>query len=108
MFNLNVKANFFMIREARELLKNANKGDTKEANILLVSSIEGSRPSPAIGVYGMTKAALNNMAMWMCRELSDDDIRINTISPGLIETDFSQPIWKGNDLVAKKHLGHPK
>jgi NAD(P)-dependent dehydrogenase (short-subunit alcohol dehydrogenase family) len=61
MFSLNVKSTFFMIRESRQLLNNANKGEPKEANILVVSSIGGSRPSPELGVYSMTKAALNNM-----------------------------------------------
>lgn len=80
MFSLNVKSPFFTIKESVHLLKKGGK----ESTILVVSSIAATSPSPMLGVYGMTKAALNNMVMWMSKELMDDDIRINSISPGLI------------------------
>ena len=41
------------------LLKSKSEGGG--ANILIVSSVAGTIPSPMIGVYSMTKAALDNM-----------------------------------------------
>ena len=90
-----------MIKECKELLKKGGK----ESNILVVSSIEGSSPTPEIGVYAMTKSALNNMVVWMATELREDDIRINSISPGLIATEFSGILWKENKDLNKKRLG---
>lgn len=100
-FSLNVKSTFFTIKECKELLKKGGK----ESNILVVSSVTGSSPTPELGVYAMTKAALNNMVVWMAKELRDDDIRINSISPGLIATEFSGVLWKNNKELDKKSLG---
>ena len=35
----------------------------------------------------------------------DEDIRVNAIAPGLIKTEFSGPLWRGNEGVPKKALG---
>ena len=60
MWDLNVKSIFYLIKESKELLK---KG--KEPNVLVVSSVGGRSPSYTIGVYNMTKAALDNMVIWL-------------------------------------------
>ena len=56
-----MKSVFFLIKEAKELLIKAGP----EANILVVSSVGGKNPHPTLGVYNMTKAALDNMVIWM-------------------------------------------
>lgn len=93
MWDVNVKSVFFLCKEALPLLKKGSKG----RNILLVSSVAGKNPGFLIGVYGSTKAALDNMTKWMSDELREDDIRVNALSPGLIMTEFSGLLWKGND-----------
>ena len=90
-----------MIKEAKELLIKAGK----EANILVVSSVGGKNPHPSLGVYNMTKAALDNMVVWMAQELMSDDIRVNGIAPGLIMTEFSGVLWKNNEGVHPKSKG---
>jgi len=37
----------------------------------------------------MTKAALDNMVKFMSVELMNDGIRINSIAPGLVQTEFA-------------------
>ena len=61
LWDLNVKSVFFLIKEAKELLMKAGK----EANVLVISSVSGKNPHHTLGVYGMTKAALDNMVVWM-------------------------------------------
>ena len=104
MWDLNVKSIFFLIKECLHLLKKGGK----ESNILIVSSVGAKNPSSMIGVYNMTKAALDNLVIWLAKELADDDIRVNGISPGLIATEFAGPLWKGNQGVPKKALGKPE
>ena len=82
-------------------MKKAGKG----ANILVISSVAGKNPQYMLGVYGMTKAALDNMVVWMAKELMDDSIRINGLAPGLIMTEFSGNLWKGNTTVDEKSKG---
>ena len=101
LWDLNVKSVFFLIKEAKDLLL-ASKND---ANILIVSSVTGKNPHYTIGVYGMTKAALDNLVIWMAQELMNDDIRVNGVAPGLIMTEFSGPLWKNNDMNHPKSKG---
>ncbi len=60
IFDFNVKSVFFMIKEAKELLMKGN-----EPNILVNSSITGINPNYTVGVYGMSKAALINMTIFL-------------------------------------------
>ncbi|CDW74099.1 dehydrogenase reductase sdr family member 4 [Stylonychia lemnae] len=101
MWDLNVKSIFYLIKESKELLKKGGK----QSNVLVVSSVGGKGPNYTIGVYNMTKAALDNMVVWLAQELIPDDIRLNAISPGLIKTEFSGPLWKDNQGVPAKSLG---
>ena len=80
LWDLNVKSTFFLIKDGLELLRAAGPG----ANICIISSVTGTLPNWTIGVYGSTKAALENMIKWMKDELRSDGIRVNGVSPGLI------------------------
>ena len=63
----------------------------------------------------MTKAALIMLTRAWARELGPHRIRVNAIAPGLIQTDFSEYLWKdpkpgGRNLPAARcfpHLGQP-
>ena len=95
VWDINVKSTFFLIAECMDLIKEAGPG----RNILVVSSVTGVNPNFNIGVYAMTKAALDNMVRWLAQELMADDIRVTGIAPGLIKTGFSKALWKGNDKL---------
>mmetsp|Transcript_1957 Transcript_1957/g.3414 ORF Transcript_1957/g.3414 Transcript_1957/m.3414 type:complete len:179 (-) Transcript_1957:50-586(-) len=104
MFSLNVKSSFFLIQEAYEMLQeSANAGGA--ANILVVSSVSGQNPNFTIGVYAMTKAALENMVKFLSIEMMADGIRVNGIAPGLIKTEFSGSLWKGNKDLNPASMG---
>ena len=62
----------------------------------MVSSVTGKNPNFTIGVYAMTKAALDNMVKGLSEELMSESIRVNGIAPGLIRTDFSGPLWNSD------------
>ena len=55
--------------------------------ILNVSSMASLTASPGTAVYSATKAALRSMTRSFARELLDRDIRVNAVSPGVIDTD---------------------
>ena len=92
LWDLNVKSTFFLVKESYQMLiKSKELGGA--ANVLIVSSVTGKNPSHHIGVYSMTKAALDNMVQMLAKELLGDGIRVNGIAPGLIQTEFAAPIW---------------
>jgi dehydrogenase/reductase SDR family protein 4 len=104
MFDLNVKSVFFMVKEAKYLLMKSKS----DPNILFISSASSVKGLPRVGVYAMTKAAMNNMTEWLATELMEDNIRVNCIAPGLIPTKMSGPIVElvnARPEINKKVLG---
>lgn len=59
---------------------------SKRGSIINVASAGGELPSPGVGVYGMTKAAVISMTRTLAAELGPHGIRANTVSPGFVET----------------------
>lgn len=76
------------------------------SSIIFISSYVGLNPDPSIGVYSVTKTALNGLTLALSRELSDREIRVNCICPGLIKTDLSKVIWESGQPMMK--LGFPE
>ncbi|MDX1616739.1 MAG: SDR family NAD(P)-dependent oxidoreductase [Candidatus Promineifilaceae bacterium] len=54
--------------------------------IINISSAAGANPSPGMGVYSTTKAAVNNLTVTLAQGMSEDGVTINTVSPGAILT----------------------
>lgn len=92
-----------MIKEALPLLK-----QSKKANILLTSSMGGQDPFEYIGVYGLTKAGIENMVKFLSKELMEFNIRINCIAPGFVRTNMSEGFIKDNPLINEKNCAEPE
>ena len=92
MFDLNVKSTFFLIKECHPMLE-ASAAQGGHANICVVSSYVGRNPNMALGVYSMTKAALDNMIVSLCAEFRPDGIRVTGVAPGLVKTKLAGPIF---------------
>lgn len=78
-FDVNVKGLFFTVQKALPLLVDG-------ATILLNASIAGVKGVGPSSAYSATKAAVRSFARTWTNELKDRHIRINTLSPGPIET----------------------
>jgi NAD(P)-dependent dehydrogenase (short-subunit alcohol dehydrogenase family) len=62
--------------------------------IINLASIAGLRPSPGMGVYGVSKAAIIMLTQILALELGPANIQVNAIAPGIIKTRFSQLLWQ--------------
>lgn len=82
-FNINVLGSVFTIQGALKLF--GNKG----GNIINISSGASNTPLPTGSVYSATKAALDAVTIALSKELSGRNIRINSILPGVVETEGS-------------------
>jgi len=78
-FAVNVKGLFFTVQKALPLLQNG-------ASIILNSSIAGFKGMEALSVYSATKAAVRSFARTWTTDLKTRKIRINSLSPGPIDT----------------------
>jgi NAD(P)-dependent dehydrogenase (short-subunit alcohol dehydrogenase family) len=62
--------------------------------IINLASIAGLRPSPGMGIYGISKAAIIMLTQILALELGSSNIQVNAIAPGIIKTRFSQLLWQ--------------
>ena len=65
----------------------------------MISSVAGLRGCLGAIAYGVVKGALLQFARSLARELADDNIRVNCVSPGLIQTRFQ-------DYLTPEQLSH--
>jgi 3-oxoacyl-[acyl-carrier protein] reductase len=63
-------------------------------SIINISSGGGAKPLPGIGLYGMTKAAVNSLTWTSAAEFGPHGIRVNAIAPGWIETPMSRDLFR--------------
>jgi len=81
--------------------------ERKDGSIIIVSSIGGVRASTVIGAYCISKAADMQLARNLAAELGPDNIRINTIAPGLVRTDFAKALWDDPEYLEKRLVTAP-
>lgn len=62
--------------------------------IVNISSGGGSKPLPGIGIYGMTKAAVNSLTWTSAAEFGPLGVRVNAVAPGWIETPMSRDLFR--------------
>lgn len=76
----------------------------RDGAVILVASLSSLRGNKSIGLYGLSKAGLAQLARNLAVEWGPDNVRINAISPGLIATEFARPLT-GNPVVLQRRLG---
>lgn len=66
------------------------------SSIIIVTSIGAYNPLPALGAYSVTKTALVALCKVLAQEMgaSNKHIRVNCVAPGIIQTRFSERLWK--------------
>ena len=79
--------------------------ERKAGSIVIVSSIGGLRGSPILGAYAITKAADIQMTKNLAREFGPRNVRINSIAPGLVKTDFARALWKNPENLKASTSG---
>src|SRR5579864_2277930 len=92
-FDANVKGLFFTVQKGLALLNDGG-------SIILTGSIADVKGFPNISVYSATKAAVRSFARTWTNELRERRIRVNTISPGHIDTPIFES-WQQGEALAK-------
>jgi NAD(P)-dependent dehydrogenase (short-subunit alcohol dehydrogenase family) len=94
MFNINTRGLFFTVQKSLPLLKDGS-------SVVLVGSSVSAMALPASSVYAATKAAVRSFARTFSTDLRDRKIRVNTLSPGPIDTPIINGQFKTEEEAAE-------
>jgi NAD(P)-dependent dehydrogenase (short-subunit alcohol dehydrogenase family) len=100
IFGVNVAAALAWVEQARR----AGLGERPGAAVVNVASVAGLRPSPPIGIYGASKAALIHATAELALELAPR-IRVNAVAPAVVKTVFATLLYEGRE--AEVAAGYP-
>lgn len=98
VFAINVKGPYFTVQKALPLL-------SKGASIVLNASVVAEKGFPTTSVYSASKAALRNLARTLTAELAPRGIRVNSVSPGPIDTPIYGKLGKPDAEVEQMAAG---
>lgn len=86
----------------------------KWGRIIAISSINQIRPADRLGIYATTKAALANLMLTASKKYASYGITVNTVLPGVIETDRNAQILSNKEfadnlreVIPAKRFGSP-
>ncbi|XP_057953107.1 tropinone reductase homolog At5g06060-like [Malania oleifera] len=106
IMSTNFESAYHLSQLAHPLLKASGAGC-----IVFVSSIAGLVAVDFGSIYGASKGAMNQLARNLACEWAKDNIRSNTVTPGLIETPLVEPVFAEpkilNGIIARKPLRRP-
>lgn len=98
IMNTNLKGYFLLSQMAANMM--IEQGGN--GHILNISSVGGISPDRGLGVYCISKAAINMLTRALAVELGDYNIRVNALAPGVVKTYFSQALWSNEALMAEE------
>ncbi len=106
-FRVNVRGPYFLLKHVVPVMSDGG-------SIILTSSISAFRGMPGLGAYAASKAALRALGITLAAELAPRRIRVNTITPGPINTTipvkmgFTQEQMEGmGQMIANGPLERP-
>src|SRR5918993_2154446 len=92
IFNINVKGILFTVQKALPIFQDGG-------SIILNASIAASKGFEASSVYSAAKAAVRSFARTWTVELKHRKIRVNAISPGMIDTPGLNGLAQDQELI---------
>ena len=98
VISVNFKGTYFTVTKSLPLLKEGG-------SIVLISSVTADFGFQEMSLYGATKASIRYLSKAFSAELALKNIRVNCISPGLINTDMpfeGYPINKREEVLNEK------
>ena len=108
IFEVNVFAMIQMIQMANKLMSRQKSG-----SIINMASIVGTNGNSGQLVYSASKGAVVAMTKTAAKELASDNIRVNAIAPGMIDTDMFRSIGETKiqenlEKIKMGRLGNPE
>ena len=110
ILDVNLKGYFRMAKACLESMRERGGG-----KIINIASVAGIQHQQGMGIYGISKAGVLMLTRTLAVELAADNIQVNAIAPGFIQTKFSQVLWETPEIhqeiiaqVPQKRMGQPE
>jgi NAD(P)-dependent dehydrogenase (short-subunit alcohol dehydrogenase family) len=110
ILDVNLKGYFRMTKACVESMRGRGGG-----KIINMASVAGMQHQQGMGIYGISKAGVLMLTRTLAVELAADNIQVNAIVPGFIQTRFSQVLWETPEIhqqiiaqVPQKRIGQPE
>ncbi|MFQ3648392.1 MAG: glucose 1-dehydrogenase [Anaerolineae bacterium] len=75
--------------------------------IINIASIVGLNPGHFQGIYSVTKAGVISLTKTLAMELGRENIQVNAIAPGLVQTKFAQVLWENDRMMEQVMMKTP-
>ena len=98
IMRINAKGTLLVFKHAARILS-----DNKGGALCAISSIAGLRTHPHMAAYCMSKAAIDMLVRNCADELGASGIRVNSVCPGLVETEIASGLL-GTESVYEDYL----
>lgn len=106
-FDVNVRGVFLGAREAARRMIASGVAERGEARIINIASIHTFEPKAGLAAYCASKAAVGALTKVLAREWARQQIAVNAICPGYIETDINAD-WFKTEGGLKQLKGFPR
>lgn len=93
---VNLEGVFLSIKHAVPAMRRAGRG-----SITIMSSLAGLRGAAGLGGYCATKGGVRLLAKAAAIEHAQDNIRVNSVHPGIIDTDIWRKMSGGAEAVPR-------
>lgn len=93
---------FFITQAAAKKMKENNSGSIVNVGSMWAKQAVKATPSSA---YSMQKAGLHSLTQHLAMELADHGIRVNAVSPAVVETPVYDSVFGGPDEAKKALVG---
>lgn len=89
---------FFITQSVANKMKNTNGGAIVNVGSMWAKQAVKATPSSA---YSMQKAGLHSLTQHLAMELADDNIRVNAVSPSVVNTPVYHGVFGGKEEAEK-------
>jgi len=110
ILDVNLRGYFRMAKACAESMRERGGG-----KIINVASVAGMQHQQGMGIYGISKAGVLMLTKTLAVELAADNIQVNALVPGFVQTKFSQVLWETPEIhkeiiaqIPQKRLGQPE
>ncbi|MEI6098366.1 MAG: glucose 1-dehydrogenase [Alphaproteobacteria bacterium] len=86
--SVNLRSVYFLSQAVHKVMQAQGGG-----KIVHFSSLSANMSFDTISVYAATKAAVTSLTRSQAHEWAVDNIQVNAIEPGFVQTEFTRPLW---------------